>query len=221
MNYQINKAFSLNAGFAVNSKDVLEAAQLTNGILDSLPASLYRSLDYKTTSSIIGSVFCEALANECGAIVNPIEKGHPDIVPTAASDATEEQLRNYPMGVEIKTTIGNIEKGANLRAGQTRVSKMTGITWQAHHREVRELMGLTWDFANVHESFRFPAITGVFYSSSLEEDDWGAISGTTGRNTKVSGMLVSGKQKMGSGWILLLDEPAFLAMFQDKLGFKL
>lgn len=167
---------------------------------------------------MIGSIFCDTLSKETEGVVNPIEKGHPDLVPATAADATEAELRNYPAGLEIKCTVGNIVQSANLRAGQQRIKKITGITWQAHHREVIALMGLVWDFANPHNGFFFPAITGVFYSDDLVEDDWGTISGTTGRNTKVSGMRTSGNEKMASGWVLLLDEKAYLEGFAKTLG---
>lgn len=218
MNYKIRKGFRIHVGFEVNHNRIHDAAQLTNEILMDLPATLYRSLDFKTVSSIIGSIFCDTLAKETDGIVNPIEKGHPDLVPAIAAGATEAELRNYPAGLEIKCTVGNIEQGANLRAGQQRIEKLTGITWQAHHREVSALMGLAWDFVNHHDTFFFPAITGVFYADNLVEDDWGVISGTTGRNTKVSGMRSSGKEKMASGWVLLLDDEAYLARFHRTLG---
>jgi len=218
MKYKVRREFSIKVGFQVNQKHVKNAAELTNEVLADLPASLYRSLDFKTVSSVIGSVFCDTLAKETKAIVNPIEKGHPDLVPAHAAGATEATLRNYPEGLEIKCTVGNIEQGANLRAGQQRIGRLTGITWQAHHREVAALMGLAWDFANQRESFVFPAITGVFYADDLAEEDWGAVSGTTGRNTKVSGMRVSGKDKMAAGWILLLDDAEYIAGFARTLG---
>ncbi len=218
MKYRVRKDFAIRVGFDVRQRHVLAAVELTNEILSDLPASLYRSLDFKTVSSVIGSIFCDTLAKETKAIVNPIEKGHPDLVPSSAAGATEAVLRKYPEGLEIKCTVGNIEQGANLRAGQQRVGRLTGITWQAHHREVAALMGLAWDFANAKDSFHFPAITGVFYADNLKEDDWGAVSGTTGRNTKVSGMRVSGKDKMATGWVLLLDDDAYLASFARTLG---
>ena len=123
-----------------------------NQKLKALPQSLYTTIDFKTTSAIIGCLFCEELASEVGAIINPIEKGHPDIVPVAAKSSSEERLRNYPEGIEIKTTIGNIKQGTALRAGERRVEYLTGITWQAHHREVTELMGLAWDFVQEEAS---------------------------------------------------------------------
>lgn len=218
MKYRTRKDFSIRVGFEVKHTHIHKAAQLTNRILAGLPASLYRSLDFKTVSSMVGSIFCDTLASETNGIVNPIEKGHPDLVPARAARATEVELRNYPEGLEVKCTVGNIEQGANLRAGQQRVDRLTGITWQAHHREVASLMGLSWDFANSSDSFNFPAITGVFYAADLVEDDWGAVSGTTGRNTKVSGMRASGKEKMADGWVLLLDEDAYISRFSRLLG---
>ena len=202
MNYKIKADFQISCGFKILSKDISESVDLTNHIISDLPASLYKSIDFKTTSAVIGAIFCESLASKLDAIVNPIEKGHPDIVPTQAQGAAESELRNYPHGLEIKTTIGNIKTGANLRAGEQRISVLSGLTWQAHHQEVRDLLGLTWDFMNPKSGFNFPAISGVFYGHGLVPEDWGAISGTTGRNTKVSGMKKSAiiylrKQRIG------------------------
>lgn len=221
LKYKQKQDFSIEVGFPVNTKKVVESSEFTNKILSDLPASLYRSLDFKTISSIIGAIYCESLAKITGSMVNPIEKGHPDIIPTSAQGSSEAKLRNYPAGIEIKCTVGNISKGANLRAGQQRIDKITGITWQAHHRDVKELMGLVWDFANTNGDFSFPAVTGVFYSSGLGTSDWGEISGTTGRNTKVTGMLSSGKAKMGNGWILINDEAEYIKRYKWVLGFRI
>ncbi|WP_174226589.1 hypothetical protein [Sulfitobacter sp. SK025] len=217
MSYKINEEFMICVGFKVRSENIRGAISQTNAILGDLPSTLFRSIDYKTTSAMIGAIFCDNVASLTDGIVNPIEKGHPDIVPPSAASATEEQLRKYPEGLEIKCTVGNIQTGANLRAGSSRIEQLTGITWQAHHREVEELMGLIWDFIDDGRSFNYPMITGIFYSDLLNEDDWGKISGTTGRNTKVTGMSASGKQKMGNGWVALLDDPRYLDKFKRYL----
>ncbi len=220
MNYKNNTDFSINVGFSVTHENIKTAAEQTNAILSDLPSTLFRSIDYKTTSAMIGAVFCDTVANLTEGIVNPIEKGHPDIIPASGADASEEQLRKYPEGLEIKCTVGNIKTGANLRAGETRINDLTGITWQAHHREVEELLGLVWDFVNDGHAFNHPAITGVFFSSELVEDDWGAISGTTGRNTKVTGMKTSGKEKMGGGWVVVIENEQYLEKYQRFLKFE-
>ncbi len=221
MTYRIKTSFQIDCGFTISNQQILEALNLTNKIMEDLPASIYKSIDYKTTSSIIGSIFCDALAKLTDSLVNPIEKGHPNIIPKEGLNAPEEVLRNYPVGLEVKCTVGNITKGANLRAGQTRIQSITGITWQAHHQEVKELLGLVWDFVESIHDFNYPQITAVFYSNNLRIDDWGAVSGTTGRNTKVSGMKASGKFKMGQGWIVLLDRPEYIQVYQRFLNFQI
>ncbi|PHS23067.1 MAG: hypothetical protein COA84_11715 [Robiginitomaculum sp.] len=124
-------------------------------------------------------------------------------------------LRKYPEGLEIKCTIGNIKTGANLRAGESRISQLTGVTWQAHHREVAELLGLVWDFVNSDNNFNYPTITAAFYSNNLIQDDWGKITGTTGRNTKVTGMAASGRIKMGQGCIALIDNQPYVQKYSS------
>jgi hypothetical protein len=217
MIYRVNETFSIDCGFIVTGENVHTSVQQANAIFSSLPSSLYKSIDFKTTSAVVGAIFCETLAASVDAIVNPIEKGHPDIVPKDAANASEEKLRNYPKGLELKSTIGNTETGSNLKAGQARIEALTSITWQAHHREVKELLGLVWDFVASEHSFNFPCITAAFYTSKLTVEDWGEISGTTGRNTKVSGMRASGKEKMGTGWVLLLDDPKYISKYTRLL----
>jgi hypothetical protein len=218
--YKIQTDFAIEVGFSVNADDISNALNQTNTLLQDLPSTLFKSIDYKTTSAMIGAIFCDTVASITDGIVNPIEKGHPDIIPPYGAGASEEELRAFPEGLEVKCTVGNIEKGANLRAGETRIDRLTGITWQAHHREVGELLGLVWDFVDTGHSFNFPTITGAFYSDSLEPDDWGAISGTTGRNTKVSGMKTSGKTKMGQGWVALIDDEQYSNRYETLLKFS-
>ncbi|KHT34753.1 hypothetical protein WCT79_13750 [Pectobacterium carotovorum] len=219
MNYKSNENFAIEVGFSVDANNIKQAVEQTNTILFDLPSNLFKSIDYKTTSAMVGAIFCNTVANLTDGIVNPIEKGHPDIIPASAADASEEELRNYQQGLEVKCTVGNITTGANLRAGETRIDNLTGITWQAHHREVEELLGIVWDFVDDGQNFNHPAITGAFYSSELSEDDWGAISGITGRNTKVTGMNSSGKKKMGNGWVTLIDDPKYITKYQRLLKF--
>lgn len=218
MNYKIKDGFSINVGFQVDVVHIFGAIEQTNDFLRTLPATLFRSIDYKTTSAIIGALFCDAIATQTGSIVNPIEKGHPDVIPSDGRNASEAELRMYPQGLEVKCTVGNIRQGANLRAGEVRISQLTGITWQAHHREVRELLGLVWDFYDEGQTFNYPIITAAFYCDTLIPDDWGKISGTTGRSTKVSGMKVSGKKKMGQGAVCYIDDAEYIASYERCLS---
>ena len=81
-------------------------------------------------------------------------------------------------------------------------------------------MGFVWDFNDEYNGFFFPVLVGVFYSDELSEHDWGAISGTTGRNTKVCGMVKSGKEKMGNGWIVLINQKEYLDKLRNYLHIK-
>lgn len=84
MNYKVRDDFTIDVGFSVKGKHIKDAAILTNEIMSDLPASLYRCIDFKTISSIVGAIFCDSLASKTNGIVNPIEKGHPDLVPRSA-----------------------------------------------------------------------------------------------------------------------------------------
>jgi transcriptional regulator with XRE-family HTH domain len=220
--YVMNNKFKIECGFTVNSEDIKFAALMTSNQLEELPFALFQSINLKALSGMVGAIFALFLSERVGAIVNPIEKGHPDIIPESGKNAAEEMLRNYPEGLEIKCTVGNVIKGSNLETGQKRSARLTGITWQAHHREVKSLLGLVIDFAGKIKDRKFyPAITGAFYSERLVIEDWGEISGTTGRNTKVTGMTASGKRKMGEGWILLINDYSYIERYKKILSFDL
>ncbi|WP_207682032.1 hypothetical protein [Desulfonema magnum] len=213
------KNATIQCGFQVKSSDIEYAAVATSNQLESLPFTLFQSIDLKALSGMVGAIFAMNLSKQVDAIVNPIEKGHPDIIPKSGENASEEELRNYSEGLEIKCTVGNVSKGSELKTGQQRVSHLSGITWQAHHREVKALMGLVTDFSGskIGDKY-FPSISGIFFADNLKIDDWGAISGTTGRNTKVTGMKSSGKKKMGKGWILLLNQSSYISRYQKILS---
>jgi transcriptional regulator with XRE-family HTH domain len=217
--YRLGEDFRIVCGFELTGEMVKMAAVQAAEELEALPFTLYRSIDLKTLSGIAGALFATHVARFTGAIVNPIEKGHPDVIPAAGASATEAELRNYGEGLEIKCTVGNVQKGSQLTPGRRRLDQLTGITWQAHHREVTSLMGLVIDFAgNETSQGRFPLITGIYFSCDLEVEDWGKISGTTGRNTKVTGMRSSGKRKMADGWVLVLNEEGLFERYQRLLG---
>lgn len=224
--YEINTSvdfeFEKYCGFKLDVKGVLEAIHHTNSTIITLPYAVFQSIDFKATSGMIGALFCKGIENVTEGIVNPIEKGHPDVVPKEALRYRNDEamLKNYPLGLEVKCTAGNVKKGSDLGTGDTRIQNLSGITWQAHHQDVERLMGLVWDFVETGNEEIFPVITGVFYSNNLKTDDWGKISGTTGRNTKVTGMAASGKKKMGLGWIAILDKEEYVEKYKRIFKIK-
>jgi hypothetical protein len=75
MEYIINEDFKIYCGFEVCGTHVLDAITQANTILSDLPSTLYKVIDYKTTSAMIGAIFCATLAGFVDGVVNPIEKG--------------------------------------------------------------------------------------------------------------------------------------------------
>lgn len=221
-NYLINNGIRFDCGFPLSVEDVTFAINKTNEALLQLPVSLFKSIDYKTTSAMVGCMLCENIAQttQGQAIVNPIEKGHPDIVPSYAVNASEEELRNFGIGLEVKCTVGSVPTGTAVPKAAPRISFLNGLTWQAHHQEVEELLGITYDYFEVPGGFK-PAITVAFYSNQLTSNDWGRISGTEGRNTKVCSMLASGKQKMAEGWFAILDVEDYIEKYTSILNFTI
>lgn len=221
-NYLINNGIRFDCGFPLSVEDVTFAINKTNEALLQLPVSLFKSIDYKTTSAMVGCMLCENIAQttQGQAIVNPIEKGHPDIVPSYAVNASEEELRNFGIGLEVKCTVGSVPTGTAVPKAAPRISFLNGLTWQAHHQEVEELLGITYDYFEVPGGFK-PAITASFYSNQLTSNDWGRISGTEGRNTKVCSMLASGKQKMAEGWFAILDVEDYIEKYTSILNFTI
>ena len=221
-NYLVNSSIKFTCGFALSTKQLIEAVDKTNQSLNNLPSGLYRAIDYKTTSSLVGCILCENIAQRTNgsAIVNPIEKGHPDIVPSSAQGSTEEQLRNYPNGLEVKCTVGSLANKNYIDKATSRVGLLTKIIWQAHHQEVTELLGVAYDYFETAKNENKPLITGLFYSDKLNKSDWGAISGTSGRNTKVCAMTSTGIKKMGQGWVILLNNPIYIKKYSSILKFS-
>ena len=92
MIYTINPNFNIFCGFEFNAGHIESALYRTNEFLETIPSTVYKNIDYKTTSSIVGSMFCQSIAGVTEAIVNPIEKGHPDVIPKGGETSSEEEL---------------------------------------------------------------------------------------------------------------------------------
>jgi hypothetical protein len=64
MTYKVNKEFSIDCGFKVTGEDVHTSVQQSNAIFSSLPSSLYKSIDFKTTSAVVGAIFAKRLLHQ-------------------------------------------------------------------------------------------------------------------------------------------------------------
>ena len=213
MKYLTNDV-TFDCGFEIDSAKLVLAIKECNEGLASFPPHIWSSIALKFSGAVIGEFFAASIANTCGAFRNTVEQGYPDVLPKDAENATEVELRHYPTGLELKGTCGNIPTGKLVKAGLSRVNSLSSINWKAHHREVENLLAFVWDFYPLKDSINTPCITAAFYCANLCEEDWGAISGLSGRSTKLSNMAKDGRDKMASGLVCILDDGPIKTKYQ-------
>jgi hypothetical protein len=213
MKYLTNDV-TFDCGFEIDSAKLVLAIKECNEGLASFPTHIWSSIALKFSGAVIGEFFAASIANTCGAFRNTVEQGYPDVLPKDAENATEVELRHYPTGLELKGTCGNIPTGKLVKAGLPRVDSLSSINWKAHHREVENLLAFVWDFYPLKNNIYTPCITAAFYCANLCEEDWGAISGLSGRSTKLSNMAKDGRDKMASGLVCILDNDSIKNKYQ-------
>jgi hypothetical protein len=213
MKYLTNDV-TFDCGFEIDSAKLVLAIKECNEGLASFPTHIWSSIALKFSGAVIGEFFAASIANTCGAFRNTVEQGYPDVLPKDAENATEVELRHYPTGLELKGTCGNIPTGKLVKAGLPRVDSLSSINWKAHHREVENLLAFVWDFYPLKNNIYTPCITAAFYCANLCEEDWGAISGLSGRSTKLSNMAKGGRDKMASGLVCILDDDSIKTKYQ-------
>lgn len=65
--------------------------------------------------------------------------------------------------LEVKYTVESVPTGTTIPKATPRIAFFNGLAWQAHHQEVEELLGITYDYFEVPGGYK-PAITATFYS---------------------------------------------------------
>jgi hypothetical protein len=194
---------------------------------------LFAILGMRNLSAFVGELFVVSLAETSAGLLvkNPHQDGYPDLLMM-----TEEGKKHYaglienmqdkkPFsgfatgGIEVKATCGSVPTPAILSKkglrrpdmGDQRVNFLTGYDWKAHHRETNDLVAIVWDFFD-----GVPTIVGLFFSSDLEEVDWGKIVQPKeggGRTTSVSIMTREGIKKMYDGWVAVLNDQRYIDFF--------
>jgi len=195
-----------------------------------------RLLELRNLSAFLGAVYAAAIVKASGDtfVGNPHQDGYPDLLLMDAegrrqwdrlAPRRQEKSPFSPFpggGIEIKATCGSVPTPSKCAArdqrrpglGDPRIGAMTGYDWKAHHRKTNNLLGIVWDFVAGR-----PRIVAVFYSSTLEEQDWGAIVMPKvggGKTTSVSIMTKSGISKMYAGWLCVLRDGGYASFFNKK-----
>ena len=215
--YLIREEIEFDCGFDFNSKKLATAIDECNRKLATLPMFLWNRIALKFSGAIIGEFLGEMVASVSDSVVNPIEQGYPDVIPAIAESVTFDELRNYPCGLELKGTCGHLPNRTRIKKGEPRLTHISGVTWKAHHAEVKKMLGYIWDFYPLYNDTLSPCVTAAFYSSELEVEDWGKVSGITGRSTKVTSMVKSGKEKMANGLACIINDEQIIKKYSSIL----
>lgn len=235
-----NNLFFKNRNKSINfdKRIIIDAISHSHEILHKFvdfDVDVFSILGMRNLSAFIGEIFASSIQkkSEGKFFKNPHQDGYPDLLSMHKEGKDLwEKLKNrldeknpfspfMEGGIEIKATCGAVptpqqcsslgKKKPNI--GDTRIEFLTGYDWKAHHRETNNLVGIVWDFID-----REPMIAAVFYSSDLNENDWGKIvkpKSGGGRTTSVSIMNREGVKKMYHGWLSIYDNDKYIDFFDN------
>lgn len=136
--------------------------------------------------------------------------------------SANKSIKDIDEGIQIKTTSGSIKTSENLILDeslitQTRVSKLSSLTWQSHHQKCTNLMGVIWDFIN-----NIPVITAIYYIDGLSENSWAKVKKDNVKSEKgtndVSSLKSFELNKMyKEGKVLILDDSTYINKYKILL----
>jgi len=217
---------------------IIKAISFSHDLLEKFidfEVDVFSILGMRNLSAFIGEVFSASIQKQSNGkfLKNPHQDGYPDLLSMhkeglilwkQLENRLDEKNPFSPFkegGLEIKATCGAVptpQKCSSMgkkkpSIGDCRIDLLTGYDWKAHHRETNNLVGIVWDFID-----RKPTIVGVFYSSDLDEKDWGDIVQPKeggGRTTSVSIMNREGVKKMYIGWLAIYNDDKYINFF-DK-----
>lgn len=231
-----NTDLGIQRGQVLSIDSILEAMDRTHALMGKFKefdVDVFSLLGMRNLSAFVGEAFVAQLALVSDGMFqkNPHQDGYPDLL--LMDNVGQEAWRRlhhrrkekgpfspFPTGgLEVKATCGAVptpaacaKKGLEKPGlGDQRLSFLKSYEWKAHHQETNNLIGIFWDFIDT-----MPHIVGVFYSSKLTQEDWGAIVQPRkggGRTTSVSIMKKEGVRKMYHSWVVLLNDQRYLDFF--------
>lgn len=219
--------------YGMPATQLASAINIAHDLIDELYGNqidIAAILGLRNLSAFVGELLVHSIvqASNSSLVRNPHQDGYPDLLVMDDVGAKEwNRLKTRqsekspfspfgPGGIEVKATCGAIPSASKCSSlgidrpalGDTRIGCLTGHDWKAHHRETNNLIGLLWDFVGSR-----PRIVAVFFSSELEEENWGRIVSPRtggGRTTSVSIMNRSGLDKMHDGWLCIYEREEYL-----------
>lgn len=224
-----NRTRDVDVSVETLEKAVENANELISQI-SQFEVDIFEILGMRNLSAFMGELFAKALikVSDDGLISNPHQDGYPDILVMddhgkaeyeKLKDRLKEKMPFSPFitgGIEVKATCGSVPTPTALAKkgilkpsiGDQRIDLMTSYDWKAHHRETNNLLAILWDFVEGK-----PTICAVFYSSNIDETDWGNIvqpKAGGGRTTSVSIMNRVGIKKLYEEWICVIDDDKYI-----------
>lgn len=210
MKYKINQRFEVDVsrtGFNFVGDDVAQTAEMTNATVGEVGREFLSKLMTPTLSASVGDVFTSFFTSQTGTIANPQRNGYPDILPIGAQQVPREQLNDFPLGIELKTSAGSVP-GGYAPFGKPRLHALNALAFAIGKTRCAPVLALVWDFVA-----ELPTITAVFYAQ-LDPSDWPDLIGHG------SVMKASGRRKLWDGRILIVDDPAYQERYMQLMGMK-
>lgn len=240
--------FNSSAGIQHNIQtDIfIEALEKTHKIvdqIDSFEVDIAAVLGMRNLSAFLGELYVASFEKASNGLFlkNPHQDGYPDLLildkngknlleAIRAQNGMKGKSQFSPFangGIEVKATCGAVPTPAQFwkkglekpDIGDQRIAFIKGYDWKAHHRETNNLIGLLWDFID-----KKPCIVAIFFCTTLEEEDWGAIvkpKDGGGRTTSVSIMTRNGIKKMFKDWVLVVDDARYKKFLNNYNGMEL
>lgn len=168
----------------------------------------------KAVGNFAGRAVCDNIqditwGSPTGLRNTPIDAGCPDLIPAADAAGNHRWSQFRRGGIEVKATCGRLRAGAakSLRYDDSRIERMSGVTWSAHHPHSTRVLGLLWD--NVTG---VPQIVAAFYATGLTVANFGNckpdLSRRGGNSTNASAIKSRGIAKFG--WVCVFDDRAYI-----------
>jgi len=225
-----NEIRDVDVDLSFLKKAILKSNEIITKI-SNFEVNIFEILGMRNLSAFVGEIFVRSIVQVSNGLFinNPHQDGYPDLLildPTGREEYDKNILQlkdKQPFspfrtgGIEIKATCGDVPTSTKLKKkgyekpdiGEKRIDFLTGYDWKAHHRQTNNLLSIFWDFID-----QIPVICAVFFSSELNENDWGKIVQPKeggGKTTSVSVMNRIGVKKMYNGWICVINDESYFS----------
>jgi len=226
-----NKPISLSHS-QIESEQILQAIELTNrkffyigSETQKMSVDIFDVIDFRVFSGMIGEAFATTLEEvlEHNFVKNPSIDGYPDLLQNTTSEMKDYlkgcgygELIEYKYGgIEIKNTFGTKRTGAPILMGDQRIHHINKkLDWKAHHQKTNHLLALVSDYYEGN-----PTIVAVFYSDSLNPNDWQEVRRPLEGSTMTSFSTInrSGCEKLRTGMMWCINHSAYLNFFEVRV----